>query len=119
MIFLAAQACVMLTANIWQEVGLCNGATGTVHQILYQTDHKPPHLPIAVLVDFDTYGGPPFLTTHPTCVPICPLTFEWESNGRRLSRQQLPLQLRYTTTIHKSQGQTLDKAVIDIGKAEL
>ena len=56
-IFLANQACVMLTANIWQEVGLCNGAAGTVHQLLYQADHKPPDLPIAVLVNFDNYAG--------------------------------------------------------------
>ncbi len=30
-----------------------------------------------------------------------------------------PLQLHYAITIHKGQGQTLEKAVIDIGKAEL
>ena len=45
-IFLATQACVMLTANIWQEVGLCNGAAGTVHQLLYQADHKNPTCPL-------------------------------------------------------------------------
>ncbi len=118
-VFLATQARVMLTANIWQQVGLCNGAAGTVHQFLYQADHKPPHLPIAVLVDFDNYAGPPFISSRPNCVPVPPLLFEWDSNGRRLSRQQLPLQLRYAITIHKSQGQTLENAVIDIGKAEL
>ena len=118
-VFLAVQARVMLIANIWQQVGVCNGAAGTVHQFLYQADHKPPDLPIAVLVDFDTYAGPPFLSSRPNYVPVPPLSFEWESNGQRLSRQQLPLQLRYAITIHKSQGQTPDKAVIDIGKAEL
>ena len=118
-LLLATHARVMLTANIWQEVGLCNGATGIIQHFLYQTNHKPPELPIAVIVAFDNYSGPPFLTDHPNYVPISPLTFEWDSNGRRFSRQQLPLQLCYAITIHKSQGQTLDKAVIDIGKAEL
>ena len=33
-IFLAPQAHVMLTANLRQEVGLCNGAGGIVHQLL-------------------------------------------------------------------------------------
>ena len=35
-----------------------------------------------------------------------------------LSRKQLPLQTSCAITIHKSQGQTLQKAVIDIGKSE-
>ena len=73
-IFLATQACVMLTTNIWQEVGLCNGAAATVHQLLYQADHKPPDLPIAVLVDFNNYAGLPFLSSQPNCIPILPLS---------------------------------------------
>ena len=109
----------MLTANIWQEVGLCNGASGTIQHLQYNANHRPPHLPVAILVEFDNYSGPPFPSEHPHWVSIPPLTFEWESSGRCLSRQEFPLQLRYAITIHKSQGQTLDKAVIDIGKHEL
>lgn len=118
-VFLAVGAKVMLTANLWQEVGLCNGAAGTVHQLLYQEGHQPPDLPIAVIVNFNTYAGPPFLAGHPTMVPIPLLTFEWNTGAQKLSRQQLPLQLHYSITIHKCQGQTLHKAVIDIGKSEL
>ena len=71
------------------------------------------------LVDFQHYTGPPFLHTHPQIVPIPPHLFElWETEGQRLSRQQLPLSLRYAMTIHKSQGQTLSRVVIDLGKAE-
>ena len=113
-IFLAHGAQVMLTANLWQEVGLCNGAPGIVRHFIYKDEH-PPNLPIAVLVEFDKYCGPQFLDSAPNCVPIVPITFEWESK----SRQQLPLQLRYAVTIHKSQGQTLYKAVIDLGKSEI
>ena len=118
-VFVAVDARVMLTANLWPEVGLCNGAAGTVHDILYKKKHQPPNLPIAVLVIFDHYSGPSFLQQHSNCVPIPPITYEWDSDSQRLSRQQLPLQVRYAITIHKSQGQTLPKAVIDIGKAEL
>ena len=114
-VLLSEGADVMLTANVWQQAGLCNGTAGVVYKFIYPDGQSPPNLPVAVLVNFPQYNGPPFLPEHPKCVPIVPLTFEWDSK----SRQQLPLQLRYAITIHKSQGQTLGKTVIDIGKSEI
>lgn len=109
----------MLTSNLWQQVGLCNGATGIVESILYAEGHKPPALPIAMMVNFNDYAGPPFLPSKPKCIPIPPVTFEWQNGSYRLSHQQLPLRLSYAITIHKSQGRTLSKAVIDIGDKEM
>ena len=118
-VYISKNSKVMLTSNLWQQTGLCNGAIGTVQEILYANNHNPPSLPVSVLVDFGKYKGPPFLQDHPTWVPIPPVTFEWTSTyTRRHSRQQLPLRLAYAMTIHKSQGQTLEKAVIDIGNKE-
>ncbi len=48
-----------------------------------------------------------------------PVLFEWTTGTLRMSRQQLPLRLSYAITLHKSQGQTLNKAVIDIGDREM
>ena len=48
----------MLTANLWVEMGLVNGAMGTVTAICYRNDSQPPDLPIAVTVQFDSYSGP-------------------------------------------------------------
>ena len=48
-----------------------------------------------------------------------PKVFEWVADGKYLSRQQVPLRLRYAMTIHKSQEQTLTKAVVDLGKGEI
>ena len=117
-IVLACGAAVMLTSNLWQEVGLCNSATGVVEDLLFHPDRPPPCLPIAALVHFSHYTGPAFLPTNPKTVPIPPHLFEWKSDGQRLSRQQLPLQLRYAMTIHKSQGQTLPQVVVDLVTAE-
>ena len=52
-------------------------------------------------------------------VPIVQITYEWTSGKHHLSCQQLPLQLCYALTIYKSQGQTPNKAVTDLGKAEM
>jgi ATP-dependent DNA helicase PIF1 len=51
-------------------------------------------------------------------VPICPVTVSAQSLHGVHERQQLPLRLAYALTIHKSQGLTLPKAWIDIGKSE-
>ena len=114
-ICLAVGARVMLSSNIWVEMGLVNGAMGTVKAICYGNDGSPPHLPVAVTVIFDSYSGP---TLPDGTVPITPLRRSWFSSGVNSSRLQLPLKLSWAVTVHKSQGLTLDRAVIDIGKKE-
>ena len=113
-ICLARSARVMLTSNLWVDAGLVNGAMGTVKAICYRTG-SPPDLPIAVMVRFDSYSGPTF---PDGTVPITPLRRSWSSSGGPCSRLQLPLKLAWAVTIHKSQGLTLDKVVIDVGKRE-
>ena len=117
-LFLSRKAEAMLTCNLWAEVGLCNGSFGTIEQFWFAENMGPPNLPVAVLVHFHRYSGPAFLDTCPKCIPVPPRVFEWMADGKHLSRQQVPLRLRYAMTIHKSQGQTLTKAVVDLGKGE-
>ena len=74
---LANSARVMLTTNLWVDVGLVNGAMGTVRAICYRTG-GPPDLPIAVIVRFDSYSGPTF---PDGTVPIIPLRRSWSSSA--------------------------------------
>ena len=54
--------------------------------------------------------GVPWDDSSPQTVPITPI--------ERGSRKQIPLKLAWGLTIHKSQGLTLEKATINIGKKE-
>ena len=112
---LAHGARIMLTANLWVEAGLVNGAMGTVVAICYKTSQSSPHLPVSVMVRFDYYSGP---TLPDGTVPICPIRRTWSASGAQCSRQQLPLKLAWAVTIHKAQGMTLDKVVVNVGKKE-
>ena len=113
-ISIAHGARVMLNSNLWVDAGLVNGAMGTVHAICYRSG-GPPDLPLAVMVRFDSYSGP---ALHDGSVPIIPLRRTWFHNGATCSRLQLPLKLAWAVTIHKAQGLTLDKVVVDVGKKE-
>lgn len=113
LIHLAVGAKVMLTRNLWVENGLCNGSMGVLHKLIYQRDQTPPLIPIAAMVKFENYKGPTFYNSG--LVPIVPVLSICDSS---YERQQIPLKLSWSITIHKSQGLTLDKAIIDLGKSE-
>ena len=92
---LTVGAQVMLLVNKDPAAGLVNGSRG-------------------VVMGFDSMGSPLVQFRHGLPIPILPST--WESEDLEgVSRKQYPLRLAYAITIHKSQGATLDSALIDIG----
>ncbi|CAL4113536.1 unnamed protein product, partial [Meganyctiphanes norvegica] len=67
---------------------------------------------------FQQYIGPSYLKDCSNCVPIVPIKRDW-FNGKKLCwRIMLPLKPAYGTTIHSSQGQSLDQVIINIGNRE-
>jgi hypothetical protein len=114
---LCVNAKVMLTQNILVDHGLVNGSIGYVKSIVYAPHTAPPQLPQVVLVKFPSYTGP-VLTGD--VVPITPRTFHWKHKNKiHCTRTQIPLTLCWATTVHKSQGLTLDSAVISLGNKEI
>lgn len=94
-LILAVGAQVMLLVNTAPELGLVNGSRG-------------------VIVGFDSMGMPLVQFRNGKPIPVLPSA--WESEEMEgVSRKQIPLRLAYAITIHKSQGATLDSALIDIG----
>ena len=98
---LAADAQVMLLVNLDVESGLVNGSRGVV--VGFLTESRAP------IVEF----------LNGEKRPIYPHTWlveEYSTAERKIFRAQVPLRLAYAVTIHKSQGASLDSALIDIGK---
>jgi ATP-dependent DNA helicase PIF1 len=88
---------VMLLTNMDIEHGLVNGSRGVVERFCDGPDNYP-------MVKFK----------NGEVIIVSPAS--WASEDiEGLERQQIPLRLAYAITIHKTQGATLDCALIDIG----
>jgi ATP-dependent DNA helicase PIF1 len=136
-------AYTILINNILKSfsLGLVNGAQGIVKKIWFHQGSNPcSHLPAVVFVKFDGYTGkmigmilinivlcssylgpdnPGWEGIDPSWVPIVPSIAHWENkSGKLLSRTQLPLNMAWGITIHKSQGLTLEHAVIELGRSD-
>jgi ATP-dependent DNA helicase PIF1 len=93
---LAVGAQVMLTKNLDIAAGMVNGSRGIIAG--FTADHIP-------VVKFKT--GNISVISHEK--------WDVDAGDYIISRVQIPLILAWATTIHKSQGQTLDCIAIDIG----
>lgn len=107
---------LMITKNLWLQAGIVNGSMGTLKGIV--EGNEADSLPICILVELDSYSGPPFIGLHPTVIPICPFHVHFEYKGHQCTRIHFPVVLAWGLTIHKSQGLTLKKIIVDLGEKE-
>ncbi|KAK3916400.1 ATP-dependent DNA helicase [Frankliniella fusca] len=98
-----AKGCkIMLKHNLWVDKGLVNGALGEVVTIIFKEDYDFPSI---IMCKFYKYTGPS-ISPLECIVPIPAVTKSWMSN------------VAYGCSIYKSQGLTLEKAIIDLGEKE-
>lgn len=114
-LYLSIGCRVMLRDNLWVKGGLVNGSLGTVRAIVYDTGISPPSLPMYVLVEFDKYRGP-YITGN--LFPVLTKDVTWKVHNHTHLRRQFPLILAHACTIHKAQGLTIDKIILNIGLRE-
>lgn len=74
---------------------------------------------LGLVEDFDPETGSPLVRTRSgKRIAAEPVTWKIEENGKEhASVTQVPLRLAWAITVHKSQGMSLDAAVIDLARA--
>lgn len=114
---LSVGAKIILRQNLWTSKGLCNGTLGEIKDIVYKPGEQDnqSNLPLCIMVHFPRYTGP---VCYGNTIPIVPSSVSFKKSNVNCTRKQFPIQLAYAISIHRSQGITLEKAVIDIGPNE-
>ena len=111
---------VMVTTNIDVPGGIVNGSMGTIRSFDYKTlsngehilNHCIVHIPTATAAQMPGLGDHEY--------PIMPDTIYIRVRASKskqmitIKRTQVPLIHAFAITAHKSQGQTIDKAVVDL-----
>lgn len=112
---------VMITENLAFSKGIVNGVEGTIHDIKFTCDDNGRRFAGVVYlriegVDVEIPG------LERGLVPVFPesVSFDFKVRegetikSRTVSRKQLPLIPAYSYTDFKSQGRTLDRAIVDL-----
>ena len=117
---------MMVISNLWTKVGVTNGLRGTLWDLLCVKDPWVDVPPVALLKvrRCDVRGLPEYLpritsgwSTH-TLVPVPVVERKWMVGGIEHCRKQLPLRAAFAITVHKSQGMTIPKIILDPGDLE-
>ena len=118
-----------MTNNIATELGITNGTTGIVRSIPIRNSevihgdtgyHEFEHPPDYIIVELEGVHIEPLDGLPKNHVPILPKTesFQVPIPGQKkkvnVNRRHFPLVPRFSCTAHKSQGQTLRKAIVDL-----
>ena len=105
---------VMLLRNLCSDLGLVNGAIGTVTSL--QIRYGSEVMSVSVLFDDPSIGYAGFGTPGPHVpIDINKVGHTFKHNSKSITRKAFPLMAAWACTIHKVQGMTFDTICVDIG----
>ena len=77
---------IMLTTNLWDEVGLANSSMGIIHNMSWDVGLDISFIPSVILVEFNGYDGLAFPDCGDGIAPIYLVTWQFEYKGVSCSR---------------------------------
>lgn len=111
---------VLLSQNYDVAHGAVNGTFGRVRSVRYRTDSTGSRIATSCVIEASTYSGRtlPHLRDHEIAVlpDTVDIKFIHPSSKKTMTikRSQLPVLPAFAMTVHKAQGLTLDKAIVDL-----
>ena len=125
---------VFISKNQYVELGITNGAKGVIKEIHLKNgrniteDTGLHHVKFAdtdcIIVEMEGVTVRPLDGLDRNLIPIYPDKGEFEVSTKgtedkvRVNTHHFPIVPRFSCTNHKAQGQTLDKAIVDLVKPE-
>jgi len=110
----------MITQNYDVENGIVNGCVGMLEKVNYTTDDEGHRHAHSCVIRAEKPTGPPLPHLQEHQIPVLTdetmLTFTHPHSHLRSSfqRNQLPITPAFAFTAHKSQGNTLKSAILDL-----
>ena len=123
---------ISVTVNVQTELGITNGTRGVIKSIHFKNGevidgesgiHSLKEHPEYIIVELDDINVTQLEGLPPNCIPIItnkskPKSVKVNMPGKQSNetvyRVHFPLVPRFACTAHKSQGQTLKKAIVDL-----
>lgn len=110
---------VMLRRNLNVNNCLVNGAMGVIRRLewpaLRRDQLEVGELPQSVFIEFDDKTIPLNYENIGVRIEPCSTEYDGLRGFGKIERKMLPLLLCWAVTIHKLQGTTLDRAIVDLG----
>lgn len=122
---------VMITTNVETELDMANGSRGVIQRIIFDQRENIENQndavvrlafpPECILIKLDRPTGIQLSGLECNVVPVVPFERRYTINAgngttKSITRRQIPLTSAYAFTDYRSQGQTMNAAIVDIGR---